>query len=547
MSKVATTPISTLTFVPGDNLDDVKFSEQDLRDTELLIASFLYGYFPKIDFPIDGTIYELVVRPAAVEYLVNRRMSETFRQTMSIKGIQDNPLLSDSQVVAELLSNYLIKQTLGKIASGTVRVMVSASRSYNITEGTVLTTQNGLEFFVSQTVTATSSPSEGQLQLIEDADNLWSFYMPVQAVEVGTQYNVPNGEELSFDLSFPDLVLASTHNDFGGGTDGEGLSDIETRILDALSARNMVSHSSIFATLKDEFPDLVTTNALGIGDDLILRNRKTLLGNPIGGLVDVYVRTEETVTLKTVTANAVPLGDNQFQCVVSNVDAPGHYNIRSIRPAAGSYGGTYPIVSTTRSIVSPHSSNIIEEVIEGTYSKWMQTTLVIEALPEEILVPLEDDSFDVTIEVFCQPNVEEIQSLFSDKTTRVAGTDFLVRSFVPCMVTLSDILVEVSENSDLDVGTLRSQIMNYIHNIPPGEPLYIYGVVASISCLSGVEVVELPIEATGEVIAPDVSGTKVTYKSRNELAIPQNETLGYGPENTTFFIEPSQIPITIST
>jgi hypothetical protein len=58
--------------------------------------------------------------------------------------------------------------------------------------------------------------------------------------------------------------------------------------------------------------------------------------------------------------------------------------------------------------------------------------------------------------------------------------------------------------------------------------------------------VDLPITVTGEVFCPDADQTRISYSSRNVLDLPTSVTLGIGPQNTTFFVEPGQVPITIT-
>ena len=557
MSKVATNPISDLSFVEGENLNDAKFPREELQAAEQVVAQFLSDAYPELDFFTDSTIYDLIIRPSSVLYLIFRRQIETFRNTMSVKDIEANPELAEAEVVAAVLSNYLIALNTGSNAQGVAKIQVSSDRTFRLRQDLVFTSQTGLEFTLDQTVVTTNSdnPSEGQIRLIQPdpAVENWIFYVPVTAVEAGSLYNIPAGTQLEIGLEFTDLSLITANLDFSGGTDGEGFEDLNQKILDSLSARNMVSRSSIFSTLRDQIPTLTATNTQGMGDDLIFRNRNTLIGTPVGGIVDVYVRTSAPPSYKTIekTAKAVSGETLKYSFTLNRDDAPGHYFIRNIRPAGGPYLGTYKVDSETVRINTSTAGvdirpNLINEVGEGTYSRWQETDVVIEVEPFDPQVSDAAGELTVAVEVFYMPRIDEIQELLSAEDNRVAGTDFLARGFIPCFLSFSEIRVRVASATQVTADAIRAAVSAYVHSITPGGGVRVDEVVCAIKGIAGVLSVDLPIRITGEVFSPDADRTRVTFNSRSVLNVPTDLTLGVGPANTAFFVEPGQIPITIT-
>jgi hypothetical protein len=486
-SKVATDPISTLSFVKGENLNDETFSPSELLAAERVIAQFLTDSFPAIDFYSDSTVYDLIIRPTSVIYLIFRRQLETFRKTMSVKDVEENPELADADVVAAILSNYLITLNSGSSARGVAKIQIASSRSIRLREGLVFSTASGLEFALDQTVVTTTSTNldTGQVRMIQPdpAIENWVFYAPLTAVQEGSIYNIAGGTQLQISLEITDLSLITANLDFSGGTDGEGFDNLGQLILDSLSARNMVSRSSLFSSIRDQISSLTAVSTQGMGDSLIFRNRNTLIGAPVGGIVDVYIRTSGPPAFVTIekTATLVSGETLKYEFTIDRDDCPGHYFIRGIRPSGGPYLGSYAVDSKTVRIDTRDTDasgaevhrNIINQVREGTYSRWQETDVVIEVQPYDPQTLVTPGELQVAVELFYMPYLAEIQDIVSDDGTRVAGTDFLVRGFVPCFLTFSEIRVRVTSASQVSVDSIRAAISSYVHTIPPGSGIRI--------------------------------------------------------------------------
>jgi hypothetical protein len=144
------------------------------------------------------------------------------------------------------------------------------------------------------------------------------------------------------------------------------------------------------------------------------------------------------------------------------------------------------------------------------------------------------------------PKIDEIQDIVSADEVRVAGTDFLVRGFIPCFLSFSELRVRVASMTQVTADSVRAVISTYVHLIPPGGGVRVDEIVCAVKGLAGVLSVDLPIAITGEVFSPDADRTRVSFKSRSVLDVPVVTRLGIGPQNTAFFVEPSQIPITIT-
>lgn len=552
--QIASDPITTLGFLPGADIDAAAFPPEDLAAAEALIAGFLGANLPDLDFSREGTLYEKWVRPGAVSYLVARRMHETAMASMTVAGATSAPD-ADPDLVAAILSNFLVEPDPGSVATGEAMVQVSSSRTYRIGAGTLFVTEQGLEFASSATVvTTTSEPMEGQVPLLPGpTPGAWHFMVPLSAVTAGSVHNIPRGTQFRPGIQIPSLILATARSSFSGGRDGEIPSDLKARIVRELSVRNMVSEASLESTIRASFPDLVHVSVTDMSDPAISRNRNPLCGGlPSGGIADVWVRTTRAPLYSTVRVRAVATQEDPevYRAVLPRDLAPGHYRVRSIRPAARNWSGTYAILSRTKSLdlsvpsgwTGPMPSRI-HSPIQGAYSMWQTSEVVFRAgfdtpgagAPE----------MDVEIEVFLQPGIPEIQAMVSDPRNRVAGSDLLVRGCVPCMVSVSDLVVGTDGDAEVSADLIRARVSDYIHSVRPGQGVRADAIACAAKSVPGAVSVDLPIRITGTILAPDPAGSAVTISSTRVLDVPASEELGFSPACVAFFADPLDIPVRI--
>ena len=58
--------VDSLSFVPGINLTDLRFTADEIARSEALIAESISARQPSLDLSPSSTIYDLLVRPAAI-------------------------------------------------------------------------------------------------------------------------------------------------------------------------------------------------------------------------------------------------------------------------------------------------------------------------------------------------------------------------------------------------------------------------------------------------------------------------------------------------
>lgn len=539
--------IDNLSYIPGVNLTDERFTDAEIAQAEAIVAESLSARNPTMDLSPSSSLYDLHVRPGAINYLLATVPVEDLRATQSLKGVQENPELASDAIVDAIISNYNITRRSGKKSLGVVRVNVSRDVVYSIGADEILRTSNGTEFVPSATSLILSDPSgpeQIQLYPVDLEQTQFFFLLPVIAVEPGLASQLASDVEVIFDSQIPNFISAFTFGAFTGATDQETSTQLIERLPAALSAKNMVSRAAISSELKEKFPEVLDVTVQGFGSEAMLRGVGGLLPVKGGGFADIWVRTslaaeadsiELVATLDSIDSN----GRGICSCTVPATAYPGHFFVGAVLPG-GQTGvlGTYPILSQSKSIIT--SGPKISSVLEGAYSKFQKTEVTFALDPVEGQpFPALGDEVSVDVELVGVPLVSEIQDFVSNHETRAAGTDYLVRASVPCFTWCSPITIHMSPDTSQE--TIRTAVFDYVNHRPMGQPIFVDGIVMAIRGVEGVIQVDLPIQMNGRIYAPD--GSVIPLVSENSLVVPSRPGIQVIPETVAFYISVDDIAI----
>ena len=554
------TPIINLGFVAGQNLTDSLFDPAELAAAETLLQQYLIDNFPTMNVGQNATLYDLNLRARAVIYMISRAEWTALRATMSLQGILDNPSLASAAVLDAILSNYLITRRSGTPASGIVQIVVSSTGTYIIPAGTVFSTLSGQTYTPGVALRALASPSlDGDLPLYSSGVGQFYFLVPVTATLNGSAAQIQGRTALTCSTPIPNLMLCQAFGDFSGGSDDETNEALIARIPEAQSAKNQVSRLSIAATLKQRFPSILDVSVQSMGDPAMTRNSHNLLGIKTGGYADLYLRTSATILTGSMekTAFLVSIGSDgnaTYQVNFLRDDFPGYYFVSSILPS-GSTVGSYQILSEVagfNSLVDPdgnatgtRSPNLIVTTQEGAYSRFQTSTVQFQVDYDPTLGNSPADQFDAQINVRVAvgylPDISAIQQFVSDPQTGVFLADYLVRAAIPCLVGVSTLTIHGS--SSLQEADIQTAVCGYVNSLKMGQPIRIDSLVSCIRSVAGVDSVDLPILLTGQLYAP--GGSVLNLSSNNTLQVPQRPDLQVVPENTAFFINPSDVQVAL--
>ena len=543
------TPIDNLSFIPGLNLNDLRFTAEEILQAETLIAESLAARQTSLDVSPSSTIYDIYVRPAAIDYLNFRAMNEALRATSSLKGVQENPDLASDAVVDAILSNYGVARRPGAAAGGTVRINVSRKTTYSITAAQILTSSSGVRVKSTGAFLATSDPTAlNHLRLypVDSTEDQFFFLLPVTAVSAGVSSQLASDVEMTPSPVIPNFISAFTFGAFTGAADQETNQELIDRLPAAISAKNRVSKMAITSELKESFPQVIDVSVQGMGDAALHRGVGGLLPVKGGGFADVWVRTSLApeslttsllATLDTFDEN----GRGLCSCTIPATASPGYFMVGSVRPDGSTNTiGSYPVLGHVRSLVA--SGHKIPNVMSGVYSN-LQTAILTFAIDpvEGQVMPAEGEEFPVDVELIGLPLIAEIQNLLDDPEQRAAGTDYLVRATVPCFVWSSPITVYVT--ADVDSSAVQQAVFSYINRLPMGEPLFIDSVVMAIRQVPGVVRVDLPIRFMGRIFCPD--GSFIDLASENALVAPSHPERQVVPGNTAFYVSIDDVALNL--
>jgi uncharacterized phage protein gp47/JayE len=550
-------PITSLGFIAGQNLNPSRFSDAEIQSAERLVSQFLLDTFPTMDFAKGSALYDVVVRPTAMIYLISRLEWESLRATQSLKGVIENPEVASAEVVDAILSNFQIKRRVGSSAKGLVRMVFSRNVSQAIQSSVVFRTAEGLEFRPTGSFRLISDVvDQGDIKLQSSGASQFVAIVPVQAVARGSRFQISDGTPLSVSLQSSAFVAASAFGNFSGGGDDETNEDLIARLPEAMSVKNLASRLSISATIKDRFPGVFDVSVQGSFDPAMTRNSHNAFGMKTGGFADIYVKMMSGISTKTVevVATRVELDTVEksatYSVFVDREIAPGHYFVRSVKQDAASIS-SLSIVSQIRGVdVSPGAENQypnrIPRLVEGAFSRYQTLDTIFKIdYDEDLGSTIEDqlpESINVLADIVFAEGIKEIQGYVSSRDSGMILADYLVRAAIPCFVRLP--IIKIKAVSDTSAESVRLAIYEYINKLPMGASLKIDEMVVRIRSVSGVRSVELPITVSGEILCP--SGDVLDIRSNGDLSIPYRPEIMVVPQNTTFFIELAEIDIEVT-
>lgn len=556
-----TSAISSLGVVPGQNITPDTFSDSQIQAAEALVVAFLSEAFPDQDFDSGTALNALLVRSMAMIYLTNRLEWETLRATQSLGALLAQPSLVSNEVVDLILSNFRISRRLGASSQGRIKISLSRMITQVVTEDFVFSTQDGAQFVPAQAYRLIDEvQDDGDLKMYAEGDGAYVL-LPVVASKVGSSGQIKDGTPLSSSTGIAGFVTAHAFGDFYGGAEDETNDELLARLPSAMTVKNLVTPLSIQSVIIDQFPEVSDVSVQGAFDPAMTRNSHGILGFKSGGFADIYFKTSagiihDSVSLSATLQEITGEGDESrglYAVSLSRDMMPGHYFVTAVRTDSAAAGSFYikqetkgMDLSRTAGATQVHGNQIFS-TNEAAYSKYQTSVILfeIEFDPSAGNTPEEqfDDEITVTVESACLPYVADIQDFVLERGNGVVLADYLVKAVIPCFVRLPVITIDAT-TSDI-LSTVRETITQFINSLKIGADLRVDELVMKIRAVSGVLGVRLPIRFSGEIFAPD--GTVIPLSSSGNLKIPRLPDSLIVPENTAFFIEPSDINISIVT
>lgn len=502
-------------------------ADENIQSTKTKIEQTIREFNPVADLAPGGVISELVIKPAAAAQNPIRNEVLAVSQASSIAAALNAEEDTYSEVVDGIASSYNIYRKGGIKSRGKILVSLASNASFTLRAGTTFKQPVlQLEYVVKEDLVVTSS---GDPTLRLNA-GLWQFVAEVEAVEVGREYQVSDKTTFTVEGSYtlPSFVSAVAYGNFTSGEDTETDKELISRFHEGLSNKTLLTEKSISSRLQELFPTYRQVSVVGAGAEELTRDKHNALGIASLGMADVYVRTTVGPETLQITKQAVALGNNRWRVEIVGEDAPGFYQVMKVLPAGNVAEGT--LIHTTKfnfSTLGVYPSNNIYTPAEGRFTKYQTCTLDVEYETTET-----DVTFDIT--VLYQPYIKDIQDLFLSNSERIACADYLVKSIIPCFVTIELEVVRSGKEPDNLVSLLKKDIFDYVNSIAIGDTLDASEII-DICHNYRIKRVNLPIKMEGTILAP--TNTNIVVSSNNRLVIPKDNNNGVSPNNTSFFID----------
>lgn len=528
---------------------------ESISDTNTRISNFISENFPNVDIGPGSVISELVIKLASTLQNEQYNKIAELSSGKSISDIMSSTTPTITTTADLIASNYNAVRYVGDYCTGVIKVVVSSPQNFYLSSQTEFI-QPGLQLNYTPVSDTRVSPNPvteaGELQLFSQ-NGLYYFLLNVVATEPGEQYQVASGTSfiVSDITKIAGFVGASAYGNFSSGKAKETDQELLGRLKTSLSNHDLTSYTGICNRVTSMYPSVTAISVCGANDKELLRAKKNVFGFSIPGKADVYIRNGTGVATINITKQAEKIDEDKWVMTLTPDDnVSGFYEVQSIIPKLSdtSLGGTLVIddISFGFTKFVGQRNNEIVDTQDARFSKY-QTAEVSFIYSDSSNI---GSTADFLVTLSYQPNIQNIQDLLILDNNRVACADYLVKSVVPCFVSLQ-IRVLKMEPTDteesLDIYGLKQKIFKYINSIPFGESLRASKII-DICHTHNIKGVELPIVMEGTILTQD--GTKIYLRGSDSLEIPSDNTsilLGVSPKTTMFFIDYYNISTGIGT
>lgn len=522
---------------------------ETIQNTVDRLTAFISQNYTDIETGPGSVISELLIKLAASIQSEQYNTITTLQQSAYISQVLEATTDTYSPIIDAVASNYNVSRGAGVYVTGKIKVTVSASNEYNLTEGFTFI-QPGLNLnytLVADTrvVGTKSSTTLNEVQLYS-SNGLYYFILDVVAAEVGPQYQVPTGTVFSIPSTsyLNKFVKAEAYGNFSSGKSIATDKELVAKIKTGLGNSRLTSASGIAKNFSEKFPSFQYLSICGANDFEMIRSKQNVLGISTFGKADVYVRSSVGLELTQLVKTAVKISENTWQLQLGNTDVPGFYNIQSIVPTSTqvNLGGTLLPTSVVYgfSMYPGRNNEVAGETIDQSisnarFTKYQTAAVTFQYTDAEAIPVGQTASFE--LHITNQPNIAEMQDLLLSDSERLACADYLVKAVVPCMVSLNISLIKkraTDTYESLNLQQLKKDLFTHINTLPFGEELYASSII-DICHNYDIRRVDLPISIEGVILCPD--GSTIELINSDVLTIPTNLAKGVTPKTTAYFID----------
>lgn len=480
---------------------------------------------------------------------------DRLRQSMSLRRIELDPTLADTDVVDDVLSNHLVARQAASQASGQIAIVVSQDAPLVISAGLGFTA-GSLEFTVDTAIVVRNSTgtavTDNERVLASRGDGTYEFSVPATAVAAGELSNIKRGTRMTPAARPENFVASRAAADFSGGLAAETNQEMTDRLQEGQAAKTNGGSINWIALFKSqaEFANTRHYSIRGFGDAEQIRDQHTIWPGSLGGRVDVFCRTQaqpKTVTLRLTASLVDIVADGGIWQVTLTADAaPGFYEAsRIVRTDASIDETGYEIVADIRgrdltdTVFVP---DIIND-LEAAYTKYQTAVIRFRDTDTDTLTAVVGDTAEYIVELSTMPLITELQDFCNSEDHRARACDTVVRAAVPCWVSISFEIRKQSGQATPDTTGMAEDIASLVNNLNFGSRLYA-SALADIAhnYLSDGQAVG-KIDMFGRIRRPD--GEMLFVHDTTCLSIPTDPALMLSRDTAVFFLDPANVAISV--
>lgn len=303
---------------------EITITQDDLDAAENFLVQYLSEKVPDASFERGSAMRDFVVRAFTYIFAYMKYEVDFSRMRQSLLRIQELTDADDiSQAADELLSNWFISRKGGQLARVTARLHFLEKRTYNLDLSTKFWRTSTLAFYVDS-LTDPFTITDDMLYPVYDTSGERVDYIvdvALKAGRTGVGYNIDPGTFIRVDFpgGMPFFTYAEHLSKSSGGKNTESTEELLDRAQTAITVRNLINNRSCDTVLQQEFPEILKTLTIGMGEPEMVRDRRTELASHItlhtGGHYDTYLE----LPLETVEDSGTVGGYFQRPDAVINI------------------------------------------------------------------------------------------------------------------------------------------------------------------------------------------------------------------------------------
>jgi hypothetical protein len=534
------------------SIDDV--DQEAVDNQSATLTQLLQEYIPEADLK-RGLLHDYVLHLSAIMSAVAQTNVKRITDSLSLKQIQADPTLADTDLVDNVLSNWGVVRITGAPATGQVTIALSERMTVVIPSNSVFTIAG--RTFETTTVFAARTSSTDVIsptdKLLTASGSLWVFTIDVQDTANGASGNVKRGTPVTVSQPPPKFSTAYVEADFTGGVDDETNAQLMARLPSGLSAKLWGGRGNVDAMVRYQFPETIDLSVIGFGDPEMQRDKHLLWPGSSGGRADIYVRTSRAPLSLSISKTAALVSKvgavGTWQFTLSRNDCPGFYEVEKILTAAQATtaSGFQPSSDGRSYDLTDDQAGLLPDVTtaaEASYSYFQTATIQFADTVTDAGGLSLGATASYKVILRCMPLVKDIQNFLRDRDYGSSLGDALVKAVTPCFVSATMTLTVPRGTATVDTSALQQKVADAINTlgftgrlagsqaVKPVVDAYPQGSVTAVTL-------------TGRLRRPD--GTTLNLVGADSISIPDEPSKTVTGRTVGFLCSPTDVAITVVT